>query len=193
MFNKMLFLAGALDTTLSDKVCQYLWQVSGFLRVLHLLNFINEYWHISLLRKGLGGSMSYLTTHTSLSPIWHGFVPSFVNYKKGSSDRHWNKSNYHMITTTTTTSPNKYGPKPLVCKYGPYYLVNIETNKRNSFLLLQYTSLSPIWHGFVPSFVNYKKGCTRLAATSDKVYELLAHGRWTLWVPQFLPLIKLPK
>jgi hypothetical protein len=24
----------------------------------------------------------------------------------------------------------------------------------------------------------YKKGCTRLAATSDKVYQLLAHGQW---------------
>jgi len=23
-----------------------------------------------------------------------------------------------------------------------------------------------------------KKGCTRLAAASDKVYQLLAHGRW---------------
>jgi len=30
----------------------------------------------------------------------------------------------------------------------------------------------------VPGFVNYKKGCTRLAAASDKVYQLLAHGRW---------------
>ena len=41
------------------------------------------------------------------------------------------------------------------------------------------TSLSPIlWHGFAPGFVNYKKGCTRLAATSDKVYQLLARGRW---------------
>jgi len=29
-----------------------------------------------------------------------------------------------------------------------------------------------------PSFVNYKKGCTRLAAASDKIYQLLAHGRW---------------
>jgi hypothetical protein len=29
-----------------------------------------------------------------------------------------------------------------------------------------------------PSFVNYKKGCTRLAAASDKVYQLLAQGRW---------------
>jgi hypothetical protein len=31
---------------------------------------------------------------------------------------------------------------------------------------------------FVPGFVNYKKGRTRLAAASDKVYQLLAHGRW---------------
>jgi hypothetical protein len=29
-----------------------------------------------------------------------------------------------------------------------------------------------------PGFVNYKKGCTRLAAASDKAYQLLAHGRW---------------
>ena len=44
--------------------------------------------------------------------------------------------------------------------------------------LTAHTSLSPIWHGFVPSFVNYKKGCTRLAAASDKVYQLLVQGRW---------------
>jgi len=29
-----------------------------------------------------------------------------------------------------------------------------------------------------PSFVNYKKRCTRLAAASDKVYQLLAQGQW---------------
>jgi hypothetical protein len=40
------------------------------------------------------------------------------------------------------------------------------------------TSLSPLQHGFAPGFVNYKKGCTQLAAASDKVYQLLAHGRW---------------
>jgi hypothetical protein len=39
-----------------------------------------------------------------------------------------------------------------------------------------HTSLSPIWRGFAPGFVNYEKGCTRLA--SDQVYQLLAHGRW---------------
>jgi hypothetical protein len=27
-------------------------------------------------------------------------------------------------------------------------------------------------------FGNYKKGYTRLTAASDKVYQLLAHGRW---------------
>jgi hypothetical protein len=30
----------------------------------------------------------------------------------------------------------------------------------------------------VPGFVSYKKGCTWLAAASDKVYQLLSHGRW---------------
>jgi hypothetical protein len=30
----------------------------------------------------------------------------------------------------------------------------------------------------VTGFVNYKKGCTRLTAASDKVYQLLVHGRW---------------
>jgi hypothetical protein len=27
-------------------------------------------------------------------------------------------------------------------------------------------------------FVNYKKGCTRLAATSDKAYQLHGHDWW---------------
>jgi hypothetical protein len=44
--------------------------------------------------------------------------------------------------------------------------------------ILLNASLSPIWHGFAPGFVNYKKGCTQFAATSDKVYQLRAHGRW---------------
>ena len=32
--------------------------------------------------------------------------------------------------------------------------------------------------GFVTVFVNYTKGCTQLAIASDKVYQLLVHGRW---------------
>jgi hypothetical protein len=30
----------------------------------------------------------------------------------------------------------------------------------------------------MPGFVNYKKGCTRLAATSDQAYQLLTHVWW---------------
>jgi hypothetical protein len=53
--------------------------------------------------------------------------------------------------------------------------------------LTTHTSLSPIWRGFVPGFVNYKKGCIRLAAASDKVYQLLG-SLWILWL---LPSLKL--
>ena len=31
----------------------------------------------------------------------------------------------------------------------------------------------------MPGFLNYKKWCTRLTAASNKVYQLLAHGRWS--------------
>jgi hypothetical protein len=44
--------------------------------------------------------------------------------------------------------------------------------------LTTHTSLSPIRREFAPGFVNYKNGCTRLVAASDKVYQLFAHGRW---------------
>jgi hypothetical protein len=36
-------------------------------------------------------------------------------------------------------------------------------------------SVSMVWLQ-IPS--NYKKGCTRLAVASDKVYLLLSYGRW---------------
>ena len=32
--------------------------------------------------------------------------------------------------------------------------------------------------GFTPGTPKLQKGCTRLAATSDKVYQLLAHCLW---------------
>jgi hypothetical protein len=44
--------------------------------------------------------------------------------------------------------------------------------------LTTHTSLSSIPRGFTLGFVNYKKGCTRLAAASDKGYQLLVHGQW---------------
>ena len=42
--------------------------------------------------------------------------------------------------------------------------------------LTAHTSLSPIRRGFAPSFVNYKKGCTRLAAASDKSLRVACPG-----------------
>ena len=57
------------------------------------------------------------------------------------------------------------------CPFNPGWLNELD-------YLTTHTRLSPIQRGFAPSFVNYKKGCTRLAAASDKVYQLLAHGRW---------------
>ena len=44
--------------------------------------------------------------------------------------------------------------------------------------LTTHTILSPIRRGSASDFVDYKKGCTRLASASDKIYQLLAHGRW---------------
>jgi hypothetical protein len=45
--------------------------------------------------------------------------------------------------------------------------------------LTTHTSLSPIPSTRVRArLYKLQKGCTRLAAASDKVYQLLAHGRW---------------
>ena len=44
--------------------------------------------------------------------------------------------------------------------------------------LTTHTNQSPIRREFAPGFQSYKKVCTRLAVASDKVYQLLAHGRW---------------
>jgi hypothetical protein len=57
--------------------------------------------------------------------------------------------------------------------------------------LTTHTSLSPIRRGFAPGFVNDKKGCTRLAAASDKVYQLLAQVRGFLRVLRLSPPLKL--
>ena len=60
-----------------------------------------------------------------------------------------------------------------------FFYLSLQSYVCTLFLhITTHTSLSPIRHGFASGFVNYKKGCTRLAATSDKVCQLLAHGRW---------------
>jgi hypothetical protein len=49
---------------------------------------------------------------------------------------------------------------------------------KGSGLYLKLLFMTTNTRGFAPGFVNYKKGYTRLAAASDKVYQLLAHGWW---------------
>jgi hypothetical protein len=39
------------------------------------------------------------------------------------------------------------------------------------------------------SVIEWQKGCTRLAAASDKVYQLLAYGRWFSPLPPPLKLV----
>ena len=61
-----------------------------------------------------------------------------------------------------------------------YFTLNSEgpgwLNELDSWITLTtHARLSPIRRGFAPAFV--KTMCTRLAA-SDKVYQVLAHGRW---------------
>jgi hypothetical protein len=69
------------------------------------------------------------------------------------------------------------------CSYSCFVLTHLSKRARLAqwvgYLdyLTTYTSLSPIRCGFAPGFVNYKKGCIWLAATIDKVYQLLVHGQ----------------
>ena len=56
--------------------------------------------------------------------------------------------------------------------------------------LTTHTNLSPIWCGFTPAFVNYKKGCTRLAVASDKVTSCLPMVGGSFRVLRLLPPLK---
>jgi hypothetical protein len=49
---------------------------------------------------------------------------------------------------------------------------------QNRTRVATHTSLSPIRRGFAPGFVNFTKGCFRLATASNEVDQLLAHVRW---------------
>ena len=77
------------------------------------------------------------------------------------------------VTTYTGFTVHKNKPKEY---YTPQSRAQVAQWVRSLDLTTR-TSLSPIRRGLAPSFVNYKKVCTRLAAASDKVYQLLAQGR----------------
>jgi hypothetical protein len=44
--------------------------------------------------------------------------------------------------------------------------------------LLQLQTSGPLINGYLPWLCKLQKGCIQLAAASDKVYQLHAHGRW---------------
>jgi hypothetical protein len=54
----------------------------------------------------------------------------------------------------------------------------LESNNHSNMSLPGLLRLRSSCNKNLCSFVNYKKGCTRLAAAGDKVYQLLVHGRW---------------
>ena len=66
------------------------------------------------------------------------------------------------------------------CNIVQYFLGARVAQWLRSLDLTAHTSLSPIRRGVLAQLckLNYKKGCTRLAVASDKVYQLLAQGRW---------------
>jgi hypothetical protein len=43
---------------------------------------------------------------------------------------------------------------------------------------LGHTTCEYVFRTRIPKICKLQKRCTRLAAASDKVYQLLAHGRW---------------
>ena len=62
-----------------------------------------------------------------------------------------------------------------------YMSLDVQQTTINQLIILMYMKhklFSSIRRAFTPGFVNYKKGLTRIAAASDKVYQLLAHSRW---------------
>ena len=83
---------------------------------------------------------------------------------------------YH--TVGLVPKPNRQQQKkanliPLTHKYrGPGGLMSQVVGSNNSYKPITNTA----W--VRAQFCKLQKGCTRLAAASDKVYQLFAHGRW---------------
>jgi hypothetical protein len=115
--------------------------------------------------------MSTLLTFINIYKFNHRFLASTVQI-------------YKQTKTNKTTQIHQICLKHIdqLLKLRVQVLVHVHNVKSTlitkSDYLTTHTSLSPIWRGFAPGFVNYKKGWTQLAAASDKVYQLLAHGRW---------------
>jgi hypothetical protein len=72
----------------------------------------------------------------------------------------------------------------------PDILVFITVDNSTSGLLVSVDIIDPVVSGFATGFVNYKKGCTRLAAASDKVdmiYKICLLLKFT--VPKYCKIL----
>jgi hypothetical protein len=67
------------------------------------------------------------------------------------------------------------------------YITTIYGIYRTNYSVCLVESPYKLGRGFAPGFVNHTKGCTRLAAASDKLYQLLTHGL----ILQLLPPLKI--
>ena len=83
------------------------------------------------------------------------------------------------IVPLLTARHNPFSGNPECRNSSSGIIVLTERNIFRMQVLLEccYTQMeSSQWEQLQSS--NYQKGCTRFTATSDKVYQLLAHGRW---------------
>jgi hypothetical protein len=97
--------------------------------------------------------------------------------------RIYQSNTYHTLPDRVSLCSNTCNENTNSIKHVKYLFVFLCQKALEFFfcsfwIILSHTNLSPIRRGFKPGFVNYTKGCTRLAAASDKAYQLLAHGRW---------------
>ena len=120
-----------------------------------------------------------LITHVPIYELherWHWSLHLWRNFSMS-----LNSHRHYLFNHSSKLWINKQKIKyfDIRCNYEKNVLNgrSVWLNELGSYLTT-HTSLSPIRHGFVPRFVNYKTGCTRLADASDKSYQLLAHGRW---------------
>jgi hypothetical protein len=81
-----------------------------------------------------------------------------------------NKENYHPLEFVFGQTVDK------MYVFNKIFKKHIHTVFSSTSLIISICSTDGL--PGILSNVNYKKGCTRLAAASDKVYQLLAHGRW---------------
>ena len=117
------------------------------------------------LRRRLSWSFFVLLHESYLS---YTYCPNLYVIRKNKTAQYTNKTIDFYIKRSSPNSKDPVGSMSQVVGF-----------PNNSYQPITNT------RGFAPGFVNYKQGCIRLAAASDKAYQLLAHGRW------FSPPLKL--